>query len=111
MSATVGNDLETVCNNGAHFNTRATECNSLQPECSQKHSRKRVVEHKGFARRAGFVFALEHFNFTHMRCPAKSGACPAIAGHLTGGAKWLVKQQGIGKPTGANKTKTQEETS
>jgi hypothetical protein len=50
-----------------------------------------VVEHKGFARRAGFILALDHFDFRHMRCPAKSGACPAIAGHLSGGAKWLAK--------------------
>ena len=53
MSATVRNELKTVCNNGADFTRVATECNSLQPECSQKHSRKRVVEHKGFVERAG----------------------------------------------------------
>ena len=57
----------------------------------RKGSTDPVVEHKGFARRDGFIFALEPFDFTHMRCPAKSGACPAIAGHLSGGAKWLVK--------------------
>ena len=49
-----------------------------------KSSEDPVVEHKGFARRAVFVFALEHFYFTHMGCPAKSGACPAIAGHPSG---------------------------
>jgi hypothetical protein len=55
-----------------------------------KDSTDPVVEHKGFARREGFIFALEHFDFTDMRRPAKSWACPAIAGHLSGGAKWLV---------------------
>jgi hypothetical protein len=57
VSATVRNELKTVCNNGADFTRVATECNSLQPECSQKHSRKRVVEHKGIVERAG-VFSL-----------------------------------------------------
>ena len=57
----------------------------------RKDSTDRVVEHKGFARREGFIFALGRFDFRHMRRPAKSGACPAIAGQVLGGAKWLVK--------------------
>src|SRR5580698_10021738 len=40
VSATVRNQLNTVCNNGADVTGVATECNSLQPEFSQKHSRK-----------------------------------------------------------------------
>lgn len=57
VSATVRNEFKTVCNNGFAFTRVATECNSLQPECSQKRSRKQVVEHRGIVEQAG-VFSL-----------------------------------------------------
>lgn len=56
-----------------------------------KSSEDLVVEHKGIAGHGGLVFGLTGFRFGHLWCPAKSDPCPAIAGHLFGGAKWLVK--------------------
>ena len=54
-------------------------------------SKDPVVEHKGFAGHRGLIFGLTDFRFRHLMCPAKSDPCPAIAGHLCGGAKWLAK--------------------
>jgi hypothetical protein len=51
----------------------------------RKDNTDSVVEHKGFAGRAGAIFALARIGLRHLRCRSKLGPRPAIAGRLLGG--------------------------